>query len=262
MTTEKRLTAVLDELLVTSGKDIAKAARLLWRALNNDTELRDLAMVQIVRTHRELSAGGQIWSASFGHGSRAADRHPFGGGHDRADIVQRKFAPASFSGEGHPQDDATQGVQTHPALTPPSAHESALPAVPKGQSRTAVREPSSSDREARKRVAIQSAKLGWIGVAIVPNGPSYQNLKHGDLRGMEERMFREGGERIIHGVAMRALRATCEKRQLPDSANVLRSLPASTIRDISEATKPDALKAQAREYIEKFAPAKLAGARA
>lgn len=94
------------------------------------------------------------------------------------------------------------------------------------------------------------ATLGWLGEAAIPGGPKFASLRWRDIDGMVERQISEGATHARAAIALGMIRREGERLGRVDpEALWTDTLPAETVRAISQATEAETLKPMAVGWL-------------
>lgn len=122
----------------------------------------------------------------------------------------------------------------------------------KAEVKIPAREPSMAQIAAVKRGRKTSAAavFGWLDGACIPGGPEYLDITWGSINGMIARMKAEGLDRWHAAYTLTRIRDEGAKMGvMPEYAKLRDTLPADTLKRISEETRPDRVAKEAREFI-------------
>lgn len=221
---------------------------------------------------RYLNQGGSI-ARAHARLDAAADKMGGAGHRDSADkAMTPPFGPSQpDESEGHAAriDKTTQAM---PALSPERSggqEDNAEKAVRKAPSAAPPRDGAGRELRADKAkqglprpvspayltAAKQGAKdlvatLGWLGEATIPGGPKFASLRWRDIDGMVERQISEGATHARAAIALGMIRREGERLGRVDpEALWTDTLPAETVRAISQATEAEILKPMAVGWL-------------
>jgi hypothetical protein len=185
---------------------------------------------------------------------------------ERAATKLRDAGQGEFASDGHgqlapsPQPQIASGGPTGVAdkanvLVPPSRDPSPeITHSEAGRVLRTARPPGAGAMQPRAyetRIAVRGES--WLVSYALPNGPRVLEMTWDDAEAMERRMVREGGERLVGGLVLAALRKEREGLGVvAGGMKIGKTLPPAAIAKVADEWSPERVAAKARAHMRQF----------